>query len=127
MFLYMKIVHLSKDKTIDETAAAIKAAQLIIKSHPSNDKAYNRLMILYRKQRNYREELKTINKAIKTFEEIFNKKQTVHSSQVKSISLSLAKALGLADKKGNSIYQKGELTKWKKRKLLVQKKLNALS
>lgn len=123
----MKIVHLSKDKTIDETAAAIKAAQLIIKSHPSNDKAYNRLMILYRKQRNYREELKTINKAIKTFEEIFNKKQTVHSSQVKSISLSLAKALGLADKKGNSIYQKGELTKWKKRKLLVQKKLNALS
>jgi DNA-binding SARP family transcriptional activator len=127
-FPLMKVVHLNKDKSsTDETAEEINRLLAIIKRHPANDKALNRLMILYRKQRNYTAELKLINKAIKTFEEIFTKKQTVHSRKIKLISTSLAKSLGLADKKGNSIYQKGDLTKWNRRKLFVQKKINALS
>ena len=80
-------------------------------------------MILYRKQRNYRQELKIINRAIKTFEAIFKKRQAVHSPRVKMLSTALSKAMALADKKGNPIYQMGDLTKWKKRKTLVQKKV----
>ncbi|HUR67585.1 MAG TPA: bacterial transcriptional activator domain-containing protein [Chitinophagaceae bacterium] len=120
----MKVVHLKKenDPTVD-TGQHIKLLEAIIKAHPGNEKAHDRLMILYRKQGNYKQELKTLNRAIKTFEELFTKKQPAVNNKIKALSMAIAKSTGLSDKKGNSIFQKGELAKWKRRREVVIKKI----
>lgn len=60
----MKIVHLRKENSNTEDAPAeIKQSEQILKNHPTNEKAYSRFMILHRKQGNYKEELRIINKA----------------------------------------------------------------
>jgi tetratricopeptide (TPR) repeat protein len=120
----MKVVHLSKDKTPDdELLDSVKAYEKIIREHPTNAQAYDKLMIIYRKLKDYKKELRVINAAIKSFEETFEKKQPDFNQKVLSISKKLLKATGLADKKGNNIYLPGELAKWKKRKELVMKRV----
>ena len=120
----MKLVYLKKETdpahTIEEE---IKKLEGVIRDHPTNEKAYDRLMILYRKQGNYKQELRTINRAIKTFEELFRKKQPVYNKKIKALSSAISKLSGLADKKGNSVYEKGELARWRKRKAIVAKKI----
>lgn len=125
----MKVAHLNKESISQEqdwlTQAisfekngdfkqAVTAYEKVIHYHPLNSRAYERLMIIYRKLKEYKKELKIINAAIKIFEEAFNKKQQVYNKKVTAISKVLLKATGLADNKGNSIYQLGELTKWKR-------------
>ena len=121
----MKVVHLKKEDTspADTIELQIKQLEADIKYHPGNEKAHNRLMILYRKQGNYKQELKTINRAIKIFEELFRKRQPVVNNRIRSLSRAIAKVTGLSDQKGNSLFQKGELTKWNKRKAIVMKKI----
>lgn len=122
----MKVVHLNKEQPkTDPLADEIKALEQMIRHHPSNEKAYSRLMMIYRKQQEYKKELKVINLAIKTFEELFSRKQPAYNPRIKALSKALSKATGLADKKGNSLYEKGELAKWKRRKATVLKKLKA--
>jgi DNA-binding SARP family transcriptional activator len=122
----MKVVHLNKAQpTPDLLKEEIRALEQTIKYHPTNEKAYSRLMIIYRKQQEYKKELKVINLAIKTFEEMFSRKQPAYNPRIKALSKALAKATGLTDKKGNSLYEKGELAKWKRRKATVMKKLKA--
>jgi hypothetical protein len=120
----MKLVHLNKEPIKkDDTEAEILSLEKTIRDHPTNERAYQRLMILYRKQKNYKKELKTIDTAIRTFEAIFKKRQPTYGQKVKALSKALLKATGLADKKGNSLYQAGELTRWKARRQTVLKKL----
>jgi len=106
-----------------EPEAAIKVYRQLLNYHPTNAKVFDRLMIIYRKQKEYKKELSTINAAIKAFEEKFSEKATVHNKKVRMLSRALLKATGLADKKGDSIYLPGELARWKRRKALVQKKI----
>jgi len=122
----MKVVHLKKEDTspAGNIEQQIKQLETDIKYHPGNEKAHNRLLILYRKQGNYKQELKTINRAIKIFEELFRKRQPVVNNRIRSLSRAISKVTGLSDQKGNSLFQKGELTKWNKRKEVVMKKLN---
>src|SRR5688572_27153880 len=100
----MKVVHLQKeqDKTKD-IAAEIKELEQIVKAHPTHEKSHDRLMILYRKTGDHHKELRTINRAIKIFEEIFNKRVPVFNKKVKALSTAIAKATGLTDKKGNNL------------------------
>ena len=121
----MKVVHLKKEDThpSENIDQQIKQLEADIKYHPGNEKAHNRLMILYRKQGNFKQELKTINRAIKIFEDLFRKRQPVVNSKVRSLSSAISKVTGLSDQKGNSLFQKGELVKWKKRKETVTKKI----
>ena len=58
----------------DEIDKAIKLYQRAIKLEPHNELPYNRLMIIYRKQKQFEDELELINKGIKTFEEFYRKK-----------------------------------------------------
>lgn len=134
----MKVAHINKEnietdqdwisyaKEMEKTGDLKKAGtayKKVIAHHSTNVTAYERLMIIYRRQKEHNKELKIINAAIKTFEEKFSQKLSVYNKKVTSISKALLKATGLADKKGNSIYQPGELTKWKKRKELLMKRL----
>ena len=123
----MKVVHLKKEEPAEDPLdAAAKEQEKLIREHPTYADAYNRLMIIYRKQNQYARELKLINTAIKVFEEAFNKRKPTYNSKVASISKALLKATGLADKKGENLYQWGDLARWKKRKEVVQKKLKSV-
>jgi tetratricopeptide (TPR) repeat protein len=105
-----------------------KAAKLYkdaIAFEPSQEFPYDRLMIIYRKQKNYKEELKVINDGIKFFKEQHEQKQKeLSGSNKKIVQLSNAfmKSAGLKDKKGKNIYYPEPIPKWEKRKSVVEKK-----
>jgi tetratricopeptide (TPR) repeat protein len=105
-----------------DLAIAEKTYLAIIKRNPHNQQAYNRLMIIYRKQRSYDKELEIINTGIKTFTTLHGPKAT-HNKIVKNLSAKLNRAFGLVDKKGNSLYDPGPVATWKRRKLVVEKRL----
>jgi tetratricopeptide (TPR) repeat protein len=130
----IKHQHLSDDK-IDaakklekegKTAEAEKAYLKIINDIPAAYEAYNRLLIIYRKQKEYRKELATVNKAIKAFEtEILAKqKQWIkENKETARLSKSLAEKLGVIDKKGLPVSENPVMEKWRKRKEVITKRL----
>jgi len=98
-----------------------------IRSDRYNEKAYERLMIIYRKKKVYSKELKLIDAAIKAFSELY-RKTVKRKPDNKTIRLSkaLLKMTGLSDKKGNPFYQREPINKWIKRKsVLLSKMQNA--
>ncbi len=120
----MKVVPLyKKEIPVADLREEAIGLEKLIRSQPGNEHAYTRLMIIYRKLKEYKKEITIINTAIKVFEEKFRKKQPVFDKKVTALSKALLKATGLADKKGNNMYEYGELSKWRKRKALVMKKI----
>ena len=126
----MKIVH-NKLKNAKEKPGRIAANlsvpdesateyEKIIRKDRYNEKAYDRLMIIYRKNKDYTKELKLIEAGIRAFIELFNKAVKRKPDQ-KTIRLSraLLKLTGLSDKKGNPIYQREPINKWTKRKSIL--------
>ena len=93
-----------------------------IKADPLAEQAYDRLMIVYRKLKEYKKELQVINKGIKAYEQ-FYKSRASKSKKIAELSNKLNLSVGLSDKKGNIIYQPEPINKWKKRKLVVEKKI----
>ena len=67
--------------------------QNILKKHPANQKAYERLLVLYRQQKEYKKELHVINMAIKIFEKLYAPAKS-KGRTVNAISNQLNKALG---------------------------------
>ena len=106
-----------------EDAAALY--EQLVKENSSDEFVFDRLMILYRKLKLYHEELRTINKGIKVFEDIYKKPGRKSAKQEKLTTLSNAfmKSAGLKDKKGNLLYIPEPLSRWMKRKMVVEKKL----
>jgi hypothetical protein len=122
----MKVVHLAKEKKeIPDLASEAKELEASNRKHP-NDKAFNRLMQIYRKLKDPGRELQVINTAIKIFEAKLKDRQPTYNKKVAALSKALRKATGLADPKGNNLFEPGELAKWKKRKAgLMKRKLKA--
>ena len=125
---------IEKQTTLQQAAAAEKSGDLAsaeklykqeINKSAFNASVYTRLMIIYRKQKKYKEELEIINKALQHFKEYQNKKSSskTNSAAIKKLSNSLNKSLGLTDKKGNFLYEPEPIPAWKKRKTTVEKKL----
>jgi hypothetical protein len=104
---------------------AVKEYKKIATAYPLNEKVYDRLMILYRQLKMPKEELLWINKAIRTFEDKFKTAAAKPSAKVASISKSLIRSMGLADKKGKSYYLPQPIARWTKRKELLEKKQKA--
>jgi hypothetical protein len=90
-----------------------------------NAATYTRLMIVYRKQKKYKEELDLINKGLQHFKdyEMQKAKSKNTNAAIKKLSKGLNMSLGLVDKKGNLIYEPEPVTRWKKRKQTVEKKI----
>ena len=110
-------------ENIENIEEAIRLYQLAISTDHLNEDAYNRLMVIFRKLKDYKKELHIIKEGIKVFEEYYESRIPKKSKTITSISNKLNKSFGLADKKGNSIYSPEPIAKWKKRKLVVEKKL----
>ena len=114
--------HQAEEK--DDLKRAASLYEQAIKIKPADEFAYNRLMIIYRKERLYKDELRIIKTGIKNFQELHNKKSIRKNSTVGRLSEALMKSAGLIDKKGNLLYEPGPIGKWKKRQLVVEKKIN---
>ena len=107
----------------NDISSAIKTYGEILKTDTMQIPAYDGLMKIYRKNKDYKRELKVIKSAIKAYEKYYASSGN-HSKQVKSISEKLNKSFGLVDKKGNRIYYPEPIGRWQTRKEVVEKKLS---
>jgi hypothetical protein len=83
-------------------------------------------MVVYRKLKKYKEELKVIEAGIQAFEELNERKTgqlVADNDKIKKLSTALMKSLGMQDKKGNPLFEPEPIAKWKKRRQIVEKKL----
>lgn len=113
-----------------KTNEAIKSYSLVISKDPLEANAYNRLMILYRKLKEYKKELAIIKQAIGAYEkDIKDDQLTWKKANTKSakLSLNLAKSMGLLNDKGLPVYEEPQIMTWRKRMETVQKKIKTLT
>jgi tetratricopeptide (TPR) repeat protein len=107
----------------NDPSSAIEFYNQILKTDPLQIHAYDRLMILYRQEKNYKKELSIINSGIKAFEKFYKEQSRKPSKKISEISEKLNKAFHLVDKKGNSLYSPEPIGRWQKRKETVEKKI----
>lgn len=106
---------------LEKAAAAFEKA---IKQNPLNEYAYDRLIIIYRKNKEYKKEKTVIVAGLKAFQQLYKGTTKLPASKkIISLSNALLKATGLADKKGKPLYEKEPLERWNKRMQVVLKKL----
>jgi len=103
---------------------AFKNYEEAIKKDPLTEKAYERLLIHYRKEKDFKSELRIINTGIKAFQDFYKSKKS-RSQKIAEISKKLNRSFGFTDKKGNAVYEQEPIAKWKKRKAAVQKKIKS--
>jgi tetratricopeptide (TPR) repeat protein len=104
--------------------AAEKMYREIIRQHPKNEAAHNRLIILYRKLKDPHKELKALDEAISIFEKRDINPAWAENKTISKLSRSIAKSTGLVDKKGKHIYLGQPLEKWTKRRETVKRKIS---
>jgi hypothetical protein len=109
---------LEKEGQLKEAAKLYEAA---IKPKPVDEHPYNRLMIIYRKLKLPKDELRVIKQGIAVFETQYNKKS--RNKKLTELSNKIMRSAGLADKKGNAIFHPEPVNKWMKRKELLEKKM----
>ena len=102
---------------------AAKLYEKLIKANPTAEFSYNRLMMIYRKLKNYKNELRLINEGIRVFQELYTPSKVGKHKNIIKISKQLNMLTGLTDNKGKSLYDAEPIGKWKKRKEVVLKKL----
>ncbi|MEO6490775.1 MAG: hypothetical protein ABIO04_12605 [Ferruginibacter sp.] len=124
-----KVITMRKQHNLKVTEAGpvhIESTELyheILKRNPLNEKAYTRLMVLYRKGKEFKKELQIIETALKVFEPIYHLKARSKDNKIIRVSKQLNLAFGLVDKKGISLYEPEPIAGWKKRRITVLNKL----
>lgn len=109
-----------------DATGAIVLYQQAVQNNPLEEQAWQRLMVLHRKQKDYTSELKAINLALKAFDTHTKETQQQWLQKNKKAAplvKSLAKSLGLMTSKGVMIDNNPVLEKWKHRKELVTARL----
>ena len=106
-----------------ELEEAAKNYEQVIKQHPLEERAYSRLMIIYRKLKEPKKELKVINKGIDSFMAQHDKRLEAYSRNdtIGRLSKALLKSVS-----GKSIKTKDypkPVPQWMKRKEALEKKL----
>lgn len=117
-----------QQEAADDLPAAIKLYEEAIQNDPLTIAAYNRLMVIYRKQKEYKKELAVINQAIKALqanEDQVRKDWLKQNRKAAKLSQALAKSLGVMDAKGKMTQEDPVVTAWKKRKAVTTKRLKA--
>lgn len=103
-------------------ADAERLYRRVLRKQGSHLRAFQRLMIICRKQKQYSEELAVIRQAIAAYSSLYEPKAS-HNTKVRSLSARINKAFGMVDSKGRSKYEPDPVAVWKKRKELVEKRL----
>lgn len=106
-----------------DSSSAVEMYNEVLEKDPLQTHAYDRLMIIYRKEKNYKKELSVINSGIKTFEKFYKTSAGKPSKKIRDISEKLNKAFHLIDKEGTPLYNPEPIDRWEKRKEVVEKKI----
>jgi tetratricopeptide (TPR) repeat protein len=109
----------------DDLEHAIREYREIISIFPQDERAFNRLMVLYRQLKMNKEELNVINQAIKTFSRPAAKIVKKNKTKIAAISKSISRSMGLTNKKGDQLYQPEPIGRWMKRKELLMKRMKS--
>jgi hypothetical protein len=120
--LFEKGLAQEKDGAFDQ---AEKLYLETIRKHPLEVGAYNRLMIIYRKQKAIEKEQKIILQAIKAYEEDIKTTQTTwvkSNRKAARLSKQLVQSLGLSDKRGMPINEPPQIKTWRRRLVNLKKK-----
>ncbi|HEX6180991.1 MAG TPA: hypothetical protein VFZ47_07065 [Chitinophagaceae bacterium] len=107
----------------DDPKEAIKCYNDAVRQKPFDAFPFTRLMILYRKEKRYEDELKIINQAIEVFRAFYDKriKKFNRTNRLGQASKALLQHLNKGDK-GLDEYP-APLPAWMKRKEMVEQKL----
>ena len=108
---------------------AIRLYEKEIAGNCKNLLPYQRLLVLYRRQKKYKQELAVLKKGIQCVEEqqaghkdtLFYKKP--QRNKIMRLSKALAQKIGLLDKKGKEVLPPKPLEQWIRRKNIVGKKI----
>lgn len=112
------------------TKRAVELYETSIKKGVADPFPFDRLLVIYRKQKKLKDELRVILRGIEVFNQQLEEQQQYllgrrkNVNVLKRLSKAFSKTSGLTDKKGNLIYLPGPLAKWLRRKKLVEKKIN---
>jgi hypothetical protein len=107
----------------------VKMFEESIRQPDAGQVPFDRLLVLYRKQKKYKDELRVVNKAIKTFSDRIEDLQSKTFSgrkdkrKLHELSLQFGKKSGLLDRKGNELHYPEPISRWLKRKKVIEKKL----
>lgn len=104
--------------------AAARIYEKLVKKETLKEFTYNRLMMIYRKQKDFKNELRVINSGIQTFQDFYMPSAVGKHKTIISLSKKLNVLIGLTDSKGRSLAEAEPIKKWKKRKEIVLKKLS---
>jgi tetratricopeptide (TPR) repeat protein len=111
-------------RQLEQRGELKKAGELyesLLKRSGDDMKIITRLIIVYRKLKNYKKEIGFINKAIKIHEQRYTPKKL--NKNISLISKKLNILLGHTDKKGKNLLLPDEIVKLQHRKTLLQRKL----
>ena len=117
---------LKESKLLEAEGALEEAAgnyEQVIKQHPLEELAYNRLMVIYRKLKQPKKELRIINKGIEIFMERHDQKLAAFSGNNAIGKLSKALLKAVSGKSRKTIDYPKPVDKWMKRKQALEKKL----
>lgn len=115
------IQHAAQLESEGKPEEAARIYEQVIKSKPLDEHPYERLMIIYRKLKQPKDELRVIAFAIKVFEAKYIKRSK--SKKLNDLSNAVMKSAGLANNKGKLLVYPEPIAKWQKRKEVVEKKL----
>ncbi len=121
--LIEKGLSLEQEGNYKEAGKSYTAA---IRRAPTYPVAYNRLMILFRKQKKYEKEVELISKAIESYQQEMaeDRRQWQKDNTTSAdISLKLAKSMGLINEQGLPVYEDPPVATWRKRLEVARKKL----
>ncbi len=106
----------------DDTRTALELYEKALKQKPVLELPYGRLMVIYRKAKDYRKEMAVIKKALDVFTALHNKKKEFsNQAKVAKLSKAILKSLGAHEDDEN--FYPEPIAKWLKRRTIVEKKL----
>ena len=120
-----ELINIADARSLEENKDYEAAANLyekLLKQSPANLQIIQRLLVLYRKTGDAKNELRTIDRAIAIHQQKYSLTNSL-SKKATSISQQLNKMLGHTDKKGKAVLVASEILKLELRKTRVQKKL----
>lgn len=116
-------------KALEGAAKFKEAAEqyvLILNQNPLHVEAGNRLMMMYRKLKEYKKEVSLINKLVAAHEKEVegNQREWIKNhGELAELSRPLAESLGLLNSEGLPFYENEMLNRWKKRREILSKKI----
>lgn len=123
---YTELIEEARNVEADgELEKAASIYEQAIRQHPMDEFPYNRLMIIYRKFKQPKNELSVINKALEVYTAFYDKKLKPYTSNTKvgQLSKALLKSVTGSAKKTSYTSYPEPIPRWTLRKKAVEKKL----